>query len=133
MLPAYPDQCEALPHQQAVAEMLLQLRVSRAPGPIEIGDDCLAAPVAHLQQRRTRTAPEILRLQHHEVCPRLNQSVGVARGLVEVHDAGVHRVGGVKHEVDPTDEFFVRPYRSKGPSLQHVGSPIDHDPYHLRL
>ena len=90
-LPATPHHGEAAPHQKPVAGMLGVSTVRRA---VEPRHDRLIAAIGHVVHEAAIAALEIERLQDAEVALILNVAAGIARGPVEVVDAGIPARGG---------------------------------------
>src|SRR5262249_20053364 len=120
-LPTDPDEREVQAHEQPIAEVVRARRIRAPRAAIEVGQDRLAATIAHFEQR-DRAARR--RAQYHEVRGSVDAPTRVAGRAVEIHDDGVGGMGGVELQLDSTLELFIR-------AAQHVFPRVDDDPSDL--
>ena len=130
-LPADPHDREALPHQQAVAELGVRRQVAGRGGAVESGEDGPAAAVDDVDERDAVPVGRVLRLEDREVGAELDEPGGVARRLVEIGDDLVARALGIDDEVDASDDQLVAAGRTEGAPAEHVPARGDVDARHF--
>ena len=119
---------EAAPHQEAVAGVLGVPTVRRA---VEPRHDRLVAAIGHVVHQATIAAIEIERLQDAEVALILDVTVRVARGSVEVDDAGIQVMCRVKFAEHRAVQPLIGPHGAEFRAAEHRRFPLgDLDPLH---
>ena len=125
-LPADPDDGQSQPHQEPVAQLGLARRVVAPIRAVEVRERGLATTVADLDERHARPR-HALRAQDHEGRARLDESGGVPRGALEVHDATVGAIRGIEGEVDHAGELLVSAGGAERAPAEEVHARLDRD------
>ena len=94
---------------------------------IEIGQQGLAAAVAHFQHANTCGLAGILRLQHHEICLGIDQAFHVVGRFIEIDDLSVCRVCRIERKGHDAFEFFVSADAAEFFTLQYRRARFDLD------
>jgi hypothetical protein len=123
-LPADPDHREVQTRQQAIAEVGVRRGITAPRRAIEVRQQRLAAPIAHLEQRDRSARRRTPRPQHHEVGGRLDAAARVAGRAVEIHDERVRGMRRVELQLDGAGELFVL-------AAEHVLTRAHDDPPYL--
>ena len=127
-LPAAPHQREAATHQKAVAGMLGVPAVGRT---VEPRHDRLVAAIGHVVDEAPIPAIEIERLQDPKVAPILDIAVRVARGPIEIDDAGIQRVCRIEFAEYCAVQALIGPDGAEFRAAEHGAFPLGHlDPPH---
>ena len=116
VLPATPDYCESLMHEKAIARLQRLIR-RHVRSVVEVTQDGATAPVGHVQQEAPVASDRVDWHQQAEVGAEFHQPGSIARGQIDVGDAGVVLVVGVNGELQGTAEQFIRAHRAKRPTF----------------
>ncbi len=117
---------------ESVAHLLRGLREAPVRGSEVLNqvEGALATPVHHVVEDRAVTAGHVDRLENAKIGRIFHPALGVTRGLVQIHDHRVVRIGGIELGKQPAAYPLVGPCIAELAALEGDRYFVDLDPRH---